>query len=179
MADTSEAQTYIERFRDLRAQTLKTLEGMNARQLNWKPTRHDTNSPYVLAVHLLGSERYWIHQVVGNLTIERDRDAEFRARGKNGEALKTAFEEVTRTSDGILGALASTDFDKDRKTNSEGRLRTTRWCVLHMIEHYSEHLGHIQLTRQMSQALVENAKLTEPRAKPKAKGNRKIARRNR
>jgi hypothetical protein len=24
-----------------------------------------------------------------------------------------------------------------------------RWCILHVIEHYAQHLGHMQLTRQL------------------------------
>ncbi len=159
----SESKTYSERFRELRGNALKTLDGLDSGGLNFKPTRKDTNSLYILATHLLGSERYWIHQVVGKRTIERDRDAEFRARGKNADALKAAFEEVARTSDGILVSLTSADFDKDRETNREGRLRTARWCVLHMIEHYSEHGGHMNLTRQ----LWEERKKT-PSAKRKA-----------
>jgi hypothetical protein len=60
-----EAQTYIERFRELRGNALKTLDAMSASGLNFKPTRKDTNSLFILATHLLGSERGWIHQVIG------------------------------------------------------------------------------------------------------------------
>lgn len=171
----SEAKTYIERFRELRGNALKTLDGLNSGGLNFKPTRKDTNSPFILATHLLGSERYWIHQVVGKRTIERDRDAEFRARGKSADALKAAFEEVARTSDGILGALTSADFDKDRETNREGRLRTARWCVLHMIEHYSEHGGHMNLTRQLWEEQVKSKKAK----RSSSRGKRKAASRKR
>lgn len=171
----SEAQTYIERFRELRGNALKTLDGLDSGGLNFKPTRKNTNSLFILATHLLGSERYWIHQVVGQRAVERDRDAEFRARGKNADALKAAFDEATGTTDGILAALTSADFDKDRETNREGRLRTARWCVLHMIEHYSEHGGHMNLTRQLweergnrlkpkAQSVKRNAKSAKPNA---------------
>ena len=143
----SETRTYIERFRELRGDVLKTLDGVGAAGLNWKPTRKDTNSLFVLATHLIGSERGWIHQVVGQRAVERDRNAEFRARGPSAEGLREAFDAVARTSDEILSALTPAELDVERTGNYGPH--SVRWCILHMIEHYSEHSGQMSLTRQL------------------------------
>jgi uncharacterized damage-inducible protein DinB len=41
----------------------------------------DTSSPYAVLTHCLGVMEYWAGHLVAGRTIERDRDAEFVARG--------------------------------------------------------------------------------------------------
>ncbi|MBI3537191.1 MAG: DUF664 domain-containing protein [Chloroflexi bacterium] len=156
-----EVETYVARLRDLRQKTLAALEGMNQSALNWKPLRQDTNSPFVLATHLIGSERHWIQRVVGQRTITRDRDAEFRARGDSLDALRAEYGETARVSEEILARLTDAELNASRVTPNYGTV-SARWSVLHMIEHYSEHVGQIQLTRQMWEA---NAKVKSKRRK--------------
>jgi uncharacterized damage-inducible protein DinB len=167
----AEAQTYIERFRELRGNTLKTLDALDASGLNYKPTRKATNSLFILATHLLGSERGWIHQFVGQRDVQRDREAEFSARGNGAEALKVVFETVARTSEEILGALSPADLDMERRGNYG--TRTVRWGILHMIEHYSEHYGQMCLTRQLWQAQQQSASSRRKATSGKTKGKRK------
>ncbi len=163
----SESQTYIERLYELRASTLKTLDGLDADGLNWKPTRKDTNSIFVLATHLIGSERGWIHQVVGQRAVERDRAAEFRARGASADAIRESFDAVARTSEEILSQLTPADLEAER-TGNYG-LRSVRWCILHMIEHYSEHFGQMSLTRQLWQVQSKSKRRQVKSGKRKAK----------
>ena len=163
----SETQTYIERLSDLRANVLKTLERMNARGLNWKPTPRETNSPYVLAAHLIGSERHWLHRMVGQREVHRDRAAEFRARGATLDALRAKFQATAGTSAEILARLSASEMDARRETPNYGVV-TVRWCIVHMIEHYSEHLGHIQLTRQMWEAGARKGGARKTRKSTKA-----------
>ena len=143
-----EVQTYIERLRALRGKTLEALEGEGARELNWKPTKKDTNSLFVLATHLVGSERHWIQRVVGGRALERDRDAEFRARGTEATNFRTTFDDNARASEEILARLSDADLNAIRETSNYGAV-SVRWCIVHLIEHFSEHVGHMQLTRQM------------------------------
>ncbi len=138
-----EGQLYVERPRAVRADILKTLNGLNADALNWHPLPNGTNSLNALAAHLLGAERYWLHKQIEQHKVERDRDAEFNACGENGAALRPIYERVERESDAILERLVESDMDILR----EGR--TVRWCILHVIEHYNEHLGQVRLTRQL------------------------------
>ncbi len=147
----TEAQTLQERLSEMRAHVLKTLNDMDAPALNWQPTPKDTNSVFVLATHLAGSERFWLHEVVGGRKIARDRDAEFRARGEDVAALRAMFDEIARDSDAILSQLDAAEMDATRDAARHGG-RTVRWCILHTLEHYCEHLGHIQLTQQLWEA---------------------------
>jgi len=166
----SETQTYIERLRALRKNMFKAMDGLNAAGLNWKPTRRATNSAFILATHLLGSEKHWLHRVVGGREIQRDREAEFRARGKDTQDLRDSFDALARETEAILAPLSSADYDATRETENYGKV-TVRWVVLHMIEHYAEHAGQISLTRQVweEQAKKWNAKETENTRKPRKK----------
>lgn len=152
-----EVQTHSERLRELRGQVLHTLEGLGADALNWKPLPADTNSVFVLVTHLLGAERHWLHEVVGQRKIERDRDAEFCARGEDTAALRAAYDVTARASEEILTRLAASDMDALRDAGHYGS-RTVRWSILHMIEHYCEHLAQMRLTRQLWESQTKSKK---------------------
>ena len=144
----AEVEAYVERLRDARAETLMTLEGLSVDALNWHPLPDESNSLYALATHSLGAERGWLHELVGQRAIERDRAAEFRARGDDIAALREAYDMVTRASEEILARLAESDMAALRGKDASNR-HTVRWCILHIVEHYSEHLGQMRLTRQL------------------------------
>ena len=143
-----EIQTYVEFLREAREQVTQVLDGMTAEGLNWHPLPDETNSLYVLAVHCLGAERGWLHELVGQRPIERDRAAEFHARGEEAGALRGAFDTTMRTSDEILARLIESDMGAMRGKNAS-HMHSVRWCILHVVEHYSEHLGQMRLTRQL------------------------------
>ncbi len=146
-----EVETYAERLQDRRAELLKALDGLDADGLNWKPLPEGTNSIAVLATHSLGSEREWIHQMVGGKQIERNRKAEFTTRFEDSaspvDSLKAMYAAVALQSQNVLAALQAADLDTARTTRQG--LRTVRWCILHSLEHYTEHLAQIWLTRQL------------------------------
>ena len=142
-----EVETYIERLRAARAEILKLLEGLSVDALNWQPLPAETNSLYALATHSLGAERYWLHGLVGRRKVERDRAAEFHARGEDIAALRAAYAAAARESEEILARLVESDMAAERGEAPKTRL--VRWCILHVAEHYSEHLGQMRLTRQM------------------------------
>ncbi len=142
-----EVQTYVERLQDRRAQILETLAGLDEQALDWRPLPADVNSLGVLAVHSLGAERRWLHQIVGGQKIERDREAEFRVRVQDIQALAAQYAAVAKESERILSQLAAGDMDARR--GDPPNVHTTRWAILHVLEHYGEHLAQMTLTRQL------------------------------
>jgi uncharacterized damage-inducible protein DinB len=172
----SETQTYIDRLRVMRKDMFKAMDGLNAAGLNWKPTRRETNSAFILATHLLGSEKHWIHHVVDGREIQRDRDAEFRARGNDASSLRDPCDALARESEAILSRLASADWDATRETKNYGTI-SVRWCVLHLLEHYAEHVGQISLTRQVWEEQAKSIKPKAASAKRTVKAKKKIAKR--
>lgn len=141
-----EVLSYVDRLRDRRKEILKCVQDLDAAALQWRPPMPDTNSLAVLAFHSLGAERQWLHAVVGNRTIQRDREAEFRARAQDVASLPVMVAAVAEESERILTALTPAELDA-RRTHRNRDL-SVRWCILHILEHYSEHLGQMWLTRQ-------------------------------
>ena len=140
-------EMYERLLRHRRAEVLKILEGLNAEALNWHPLSDETNSIYALAVHSLGAERSWIHERTGGRIIERDRSAEFRAEGDDVAVLRAQYETVARETKEILERLTEPEMDVLRD-DGKGTF-TFRFCILHIIDHYAEHVGQMALTRQL------------------------------
>ncbi len=143
-----ELSTYLERLNALRSELFKTLEGLDAQALNWTPLPQETNSLFVLATHSLGAEQGWIAEVIGGVPPTRVRAKEFLAHGNDVNELRERFEVVAHESETVLLALAETDLNQTRAREPYGTV-TVRWIIIHVIEHYAEHLGQIQLTRQL------------------------------
>ncbi len=140
-------EMYERLIRHRRADVLKILDGLDADAMNWHPLSDETNSIYALAVHLLGAERNWIHHRTGGRNIERDRASEFRAKGDDVTALRAQYETVERETREILERLTEPEMDV---LHNDGKDKFTfRFCILHIIDHYAEHVGQMALTRQL------------------------------
>ena len=143
-----EIQFYLDTLSDLRANVLKTLEGVDAAGLNWTPTNDGTNSLFVLATHSIGSEHGWIFETLHRGPKTRSRPGEFLAKGDNVDTLRQQYAQTERETQEILGALTEADLVTTRDTGAHGTV-TARWIIIHIIRHYSEHIGQMYLTRQL------------------------------
>jgi uncharacterized damage-inducible protein DinB len=143
-----ETQAYVDTLRELRGKVLKTLEGLNAAALNWTPTNDATNSLFVLGTHCIGSEHGWIFETFHQGPKTRNRPGEFLAKGEDLSALRAEYERTARESEVILQPLTEAGLEATRDTPNHGAV-TGRWIMLHVIRHYSEHLGQMYLTRQL------------------------------
>jgi uncharacterized damage-inducible protein DinB len=100
-----------------------------------------------MVVHLVGSETHWMKEVIGGKKVVRDRDAEFVTKGLSVPELQAKIDATGKVTAGILSALTEKQLEESRKWRD--RSVSVRWCILHVIEHYAQHLGHMQLTRQL------------------------------
>jgi uncharacterized damage-inducible protein DinB len=146
-----EIQTYLTQLGDLRNQVKTLLEGLSPEALDWRPIQEEgelaTNSLAVMAVHLAGSQTYWMKEVIGGTPIKRDREAEFVTRNVPAAELKARMDAASRVSEEVLSSLTGPQLEESRKFRD--RTVTVRWGILHVIEHFAIHLGHMQLTRQL------------------------------
>jgi uncharacterized damage-inducible protein DinB len=142
-----EIENYIDMLRALRAEAVPLGEGLDAGALNWRPTATDTNSIFQLLTHIIGSEAWWLHQIVGGVDIHRDRPAEFAVGGTDIASLKVRYEAVARHSEEVLRGLSPADLSVARDTTMGPH--TVRWCIAHVIDHTARHIGHIELTCQL------------------------------
>lgn len=143
-----ELQEAMEHLRVLRAKVFETLDGLDAEALNWTPAAGDTNSLFVLATHCIGSEHGWMFEILGRGDKTRNRPAEFIAAGDDLSALREQYARVTQETETLLATRTLDDLLTTRYRTPYDDV-SERWIVLHVIEHYSEHLGQMFLTRQL------------------------------
>lgn len=146
----------MHRLEELHRDFKQAIAGLSTTALDWVPGA-DMNSLCVLVVHVCGAARYWVGDVAMGDLSDRDRDAEFRARGKSEVELVALLD---ATEDHIRAALEQLTLDDLHKVcpapgrrvhrdSDEPKTFTLGWSLLHTLEHTSLHLGHAQITRQL------------------------------
>lgn len=147
----AEAASYLERIEDLRGQVRGLVEGLPAEALNWRPVEgvedHAMNSLAVLAAHVAGAEQYWVHEVIGGRPKERVREEEFKTVAEGSEMLVEKLDWVGKISREVLGEIMEDDLEGTKQAGE--RTVPVRWAILHVIDHTSLHLGHMQITYQL------------------------------
>jgi hypothetical protein len=139
---------YLELLRDLHKGFIASFEDLPAEALDWVPGA-DMNSFCVLVVHTTGSGRFWTGIALGD-PPNRDRDAEFRAKGLSCEQLKDRFAALEDYLSGKLETFDPADMAQVYEVPNRGGWQVTAgWALLHMLEHTGLHLGHAQITRQL------------------------------
>jgi uncharacterized damage-inducible protein DinB len=118
------------------------LDRLDDGQLWWRP-HADSNAVGNLVLHVCGSSRHFLGRVVGGTGYERDRTAEFAARGPIARAdLLRVLDETVAETDGILGAL-----DPARLLEARDVPRDSPQSVLALVlrtsHHWAVHTGQI------------------------------------
>ena len=148
----SEIQECLRVLEEIKDEIRGIIINLDQESLNWTPlSSEETNSIFSLVVHLCGSERQMIHHTIGQIKIERDREAEFRAKGESVNELERLLKETSETSREILGSLTADQLEELRDTGLWGEI-TVRRAILRQIHHQALHLGQIQITRQLYEA---------------------------
>jgi hypothetical protein len=141
-------EDYLERLEDLHHDFEAAIGGLSVEALDWVPGP-DMNSLCVLVVHSTGAERYWIGDVMGGISSNRNRDAEFQARGWDEAALKQRMVDSRTFARDLLQSFTLDALSKECLAPLQGKRFTGSWALLHALEHTGLHMGHAQITRQL------------------------------
>ena len=147
---TAGAATIRRTFAEMR----QTVAEFPPEALNWKPVGEGTNSVAVLTTHSLHSTRSWLCTALGDALPDRDRDSEFRVAEDNRDALLAFLDDMSSQCNALFEAPREVDWSAIRRTHtrpdaSDAIQVPAAWALLHAIEHLREHLGQMQLTRQL------------------------------
>lgn len=134
-----------ETFSAIHQKMREQVQGVSAEGLNWRPGP-DANPLYALVTHMLGSERFFLHKALGQ-EVARDREAEFLASGEDDQTLLRRIAQAEEEMRRLLGAITAEDLA--RETELRGTRRTGAWYLVNVLSHLSEHIGHLNLTRQL------------------------------
>ncbi len=141
----------------LSGQALEQIDGVPESDLNeWKPRQEleDINTFYALATHLVAAGEYWVLHAAAGRQTERNRPAEFTARG-DLTSLKDRFQQWLADAREVLDGLGEDDLtrvfvrDADPTSGSMPVRWTVAECLVHAVEHTAVHVGHLQIQRQL------------------------------
>ena len=138
----------LDRFKTLLDDFAQAIAGLPQEALDWTPGP-DLNSLAVLVVHTTGSARYWVGDVCLGDESERDRDAEFRARGFDEAALRQRLDDTMQYMQSALERLTLDELTELRPAAGRDRKYRVSYALLHALEHTALHVGHAQITRQL------------------------------
>jgi uncharacterized damage-inducible protein DinB len=147
----AELANYLARIEDLRSQISGLIAELPAQALNWRPIEGmddpATNSLAVLAAHVAGAEHFWIAEVIGHRPETRDRKAEFGTVAVSAAEIVQLLLQTARETKDVFSTLGKSELNGTRQAGD--RTVPVRWCIVHVIDHTSLHLGHMQITYQL------------------------------
>jgi uncharacterized damage-inducible protein DinB len=110
----------------------------------WQRGSESQNAAGNLLLHLTGNVRQWILQGVGGAEIQRDRDAEFAARG--GADANTMLRDLRDAVEAAAKVIE--ELPPARLTwviHIQGHEVSMLEAIYHVVEHFSGHTGQIIL----------------------------------
>ena len=146
-----EVESYLERIEDVRGQVVQLITGLSTEALNWRPVEgeddHVTNSLAVMASHVAGAEHFWVYEAIGRNPPTRKRDQEFVTAVDSPAPLLDKLNTVAAETRQVFSDLTNDELNSTRQVQE--RTVPVRWAILHVIDHTSLHLGHMQITWQL------------------------------
>ncbi|MFX0014310.1 MAG: DinB family protein [Promethearchaeota archaeon] len=149
----------IEQFlKEVHIELKDSIKNLEDRELNWRPSQ-SSNSIGNLLKHILGSEAFWIHHIVGGLESQRIRASEFTIEDFNFKNLQNELIKTKRMTKKVLIELNDEQLSELRtywsQLTNQHRERTVYWCLMHSIEHSALHIGQIFYIRRLFRDLIK------------------------
>ena len=141
-------EQYLDRLTLVHQEIEATVDGLPLEAMDWIPGP-GMNSLGILMAHVAGSEKHWFGDVIAGERTGRDREAEFRTRGRDAAALGEGLQEMLKYGRSVVAKLELADLSSERVPHPDGRTMPVGSCLLHILQHAAEHAGHMQVTRQL------------------------------
>jgi hypothetical protein len=130
-----------------------SLEGLDARALNWRPSAAQTNSVYATASHVLGNAEENILYTLCGQPVTRSRATELAASGVSAEALREHWQKLRAHFGNALETLPPNALDRPCRHPRRGVI-AGREVLLVVARHAAEHWGEAQLTLSLLRAAI-------------------------
>ena len=116
-----------------------------------RPARPGATAPYAILRHCLGVMDFGGGQVIAGREVQRDRDAEFRAAGPVAELAASARQATQRLRADLAGADPGAPPRGTHPATGPDQLEMTSQghALLHIMEELYQHLGQLELTRDI------------------------------
>ncbi len=130
---------------------ISCVEGLNDRAMDWRPDAPETNSLAVLAAHVMGNAEENVVEIACGKPVSRDRDAEFSVKGGSAGTIAGRARQVGARIHEALDRLSAAELDIAHEHPRRGRI-TAREALLVAARHAAEHVGQMELTRDLFRA---------------------------
>ena len=107
------------------------------------------NSGGNLALHLVGSLKHFIGNILGGIKYNRDRDGEFSKKNIPRKELLNEIEETKEIVVKTINSLDENDFNKIYPVEVLNKKMTTIFFLIHITTHLNYHLGQINYHRRI------------------------------
>jgi hypothetical protein len=130
------------------------LVGLGDELASTRPDLLGANSPYAIVTHCCGVLEWWGGEMVAGRAVQRDRAAEFVATG----AVSDLRDRVQAAKSRLRADLAGVEWDAPPRgavdpDDADLPLgQTQSGVLLHIYEELSQHLGQLELTRDVLRA---------------------------
>ena len=118
-------------------------------QCLWKVAPGTTNSGGNLVLHLCGNLRHFIGAVLGRSSYVREREREFSDKNLHPGELIKIVEATVHEVIPVLKNLDPRQLQEDFPKEIGGVKRNTAFVLLHLLGHFSYHLGQINYHRRI------------------------------
>ena len=120
---------------------------------NTRPELAGANSPYAILTHCLGVMEYWAGHVVSGREDHRDRPAEFTASGPVGELIARAQSAREQFNADVAAADPAAVPRNVTDLGTPATAPVTQGHVfMHVYEELAQHLGQLEITRDILRA---------------------------
>ena len=109
-----------------------------------------SNSAGNLCLHLIGNLNHFIGSVLGNTNYIRSRENEFSAKNILRSELYKEIDKTIAVVSKSLKNLSDEDFEKEFPILIRNEKVKTDFMLLHLIAHFSYHLGQINYHRRLT-----------------------------
>ncbi len=132
-------------FQELHEKLRGQVRDLDPGTLNWRPLPK-ANSVAVLVTHIIGSETEMIRSV-RLVPTQRDREAEFHVES-DAQRLLEMIDAADKELAEHISALTEADLHEPRARGDRSPEPGLYWLITNY-GHAREHLGHVELTRQL------------------------------
>ena len=133
--------TRVRLLQDYPGQINTCLDLLTDEELWWRPNEQ-ANAVANLVLHLSGSNRYYLDQVIRGRDTGRNRDAEFAARGGyTKRALLEVWQAALAVTEDVLSHFDPSQMMET--TDRSGKVTTFAQLLLHVTHHNAVHMGQI------------------------------------
>jgi uncharacterized damage-inducible protein DinB len=115
----------------------------------WRTAPGISNAAGTLVLHLCGNLRHFVGLHLGGTSYVRDRDTEFARRDVPRAELLAEIAQTEAEVGAALASLAETELERTYPQALYDAEHTTGWMLLHLVQHFTYHLGQVNYHRRI------------------------------